>query len=101
MGRRKSSKSEMWSRKSATSSAMLAVFIDMSCVVAAICVVMACILGIVSMLTCMSLACCSMLAIESCWYFSVIFVVTDCMPMMNGIVVCLMGFPSGRVIVCT
>ncbi len=43
-----------------------------------------------------------MLANESCWYFSFSFDAVPCMLIWNGMVLCLIGLPSGgRVIVCT
>ena len=69
--------------------------------VAAICVVMLCIFVIVSMVFCISSACLSMSAIWSCMYFWFIFWVVPCMLIWNGIEVCSIGVPCGRVMVCT
>jgi len=50
---------------------------------------------------CISSACLSMLANESCWYFRFICCVVPCMLIWNGIEVCSIGVPSGRVMACT
>ena len=91
----------MLSRNSATSTVMSFILPTMECVTAAICVVSADIFSIESMVVCMSSACFSMLAVRSWLYFSVIFWVVPCMLIWNGIEVCSIGLPSGRVIACT
>ena len=55
----------------------------------------------VSIMPWMSSACFNMSAMRSWLYFSFIFWVVPCMLIMNGIEVCSMGVPCGRVIACT
>ena len=49
----------------------------------------------------MSSACSSVLAVRSWLYFSVNFWLVPCMLIRNGIEVCSIGVPSGRVMACT
>src|SRR3954451_25482969 len=83
------------------STVMFFVFWTMLWVTAAICSVSADIFVIVLMVVCMSSACFNMLAIRSWLYFSFIFCVVLCMLIWNGIDVCSMGVPCGRVIAST
>ncbi len=53
------------------------------------------------MVVCISSACWSMLAVRSSLYFWVSFWEVPCMLIMNGIEVCSIGVPSGRVMACT
>src|ERR1700712_814042 len=78
-------------------------FIDatMLCVTSAIWAVNDDIFVIVSMVFCISSACLSMLAVMSWLYFSFIFCVVLCILIWNGIDVCSIGVPCGRVIACT
>ncbi len=91
----------MLSRNSAMSSVMSFILPTIECVTAAICTVMALIFSMLVMVVSMSSACLSMLAIMSCWYFSFIFCVVPCMLIWNGIEVCSIGVPCGRVMACT
>src|SRR5436190_24367253 len=91
----------MLSRNSSMSTVMFLVFSTMLCVTAARFAVKADILVMVSMVVCMSSACLSMLAVMSWLYFSFIFCVVLCMLIWNGIDVCSIGVPCGRVMACT
>ena len=66
-----------------------------------ICLVSPDIFSIVAMVLFISSACTSMSAIRSCMYFWLSRWVVPCMLIWNGIDVCLIGLPSGRVIACT
>src|SRR5882757_10850049 len=80
---------------------MFFILATMSCMRSAICLVMFDIFVIESMVDCMSSACLSMLAVTSWLYFSFICCVVPFMLIWNGIDVCSMGVPNGRVIACT
>ena len=73
----------------------------MLCVMAAICSVSADIFVMVSMVVCISSACLSMSAMRSWLYFWFMVWLVPCMLIWNGIDVCSIGLPSGRVIACT
>ena len=80
---------------------MPSIFCTMLLVIAAIWPVRFDIFCIVAMVSFISSACTSMSAIRSCMYFSLSRWVVPCMLIWNGIEVCLIGLPSGRVIACT
>ena len=91
----------MWSRSSYTVSVRSLILTAMSWMLALSSSISDSMCVSVSIMGCMSLACLSRLANESCWYFSFICDEVPCMLIANGIVECLMGLPSGRVIVWT
>ena len=83
------------------STTMPSIFITMLWVTSDICLVRLDIFSIVAMVLFISSACTSMSAIRSCMYFWLSRWVVPCMLIWNGIEVCLIGLPSGRVIACT
>src|ERR1700750_2735814 len=91
----------MLSRNSWMSTVIPFILVTIEWGVSAICAVILDILVIVSMVVCMSSACLSMLAVMSWLYFSFIFCVVLCMLIWNGIEVCSIGVPCGRVMACT
>ena len=80
---------------------MLRICTTMLWVTSDICWVRFCIRCIWSMVVCISSAWASILAVRSSLYFCVSFWVVPCMPIRNGIEVCSIGVPSGRVMACT